>query len=94
MARPRHNTLPALLERALVETPPGRGVWVALSGGMDSSLLLTLAAEVCHAQGRALYALHVNHGLQDAAADFEHHCRALCRRLGVALTVGAGGRER
>ena len=87
MARPRHNTLPALLERALVETPPGRGVWVALSGGMDSSLLLTLAVDACHAQGRTLKALHVNHGLQDAAADFEHHCRALCRRLGVALTV-------
>lgn len=87
MARPRHNTLRTLLERALAETPPGRGVWVALSGGMDSSLLLTLAAEVCHAQGRPLKALHVNHGLQDAAAAFEHHCRALCQRLGVELTV-------
>ncbi|MDN6296583.1 MAG: tRNA lysidine(34) synthetase TilS [Halomonas sp.] len=89
MARPPHNILPALLERALAEIPPGRGVWVALSGGMDSSLLLMLAAEVCHAQGRALYAFHVNHGLQDAAAEFESHSRDLCRKLDVALTVAS-----
>ncbi|MDN6179382.1 MAG: tRNA lysidine(34) synthetase TilS [Halomonas subglaciescola] len=79
--------LQRLLERALAEIPPGRGVWVALSGGMDSSLLLTLAADVCRAQGRPLKALHVNHGLQAGATTFEHHCRALCQRHGVALTV-------
>lgn len=88
MARPPHKRSPqALLERALAEVSPGRGVWVALSGGMDSTLLLTLAAEVCRAGSTALHALHVHHGLQAAADDFERHCRALCRRLGVPLTV-------
>ncbi|WP_026106265.1 tRNA lysidine(34) synthetase TilS [Vreelandella jeotgali] len=87
MAPPPHKTLEPLLERALADVPPGRCVWVALSGGMDSSLLLALAAEACRARGRRLCALHINHGLQAAAADFERHCRALCKRWGVALTV-------
>ncbi|MDW5376334.1 tRNA lysidine(34) synthetase TilS [Halomonas sp. HP20-15] len=80
-------SLQATIDRALVETPPGRAVWVALSGGLDSSLLLTLAAHAAHRVPRPLYALHVNHALQPAADDFERHCRALCSRLGVPLYV-------
>ncbi|WP_218313861.1 tRNA lysidine(34) synthetase TilS [Halomonas sp. 18071143] len=81
------DALLALLDDALAETPPGRCVWVALSGGLDSSLLLTLAARACQRRGRSLRALHVHHGLQPAAADFEAHCAALCQRLGVPLSV-------
>ncbi|WP_231489665.1 tRNA lysidine(34) synthetase TilS [Billgrantia saliphila] len=76
-----------MIDDALAETPPGRVVWVALSGGLDSSLLLTLAAAACRRHPRPLHALHVNHGLQAAAADFEAHCRRLCSRLGVPLFV-------
>ncbi|WP_404376724.1 tRNA lysidine(34) synthetase TilS [Vreelandella aquamarina] len=76
-----------LLHDALAETPPGRCVWVALSGGLDSSLLLTLAAEACHTSGRPLRALHVNHGLQAAASEFETHCQQLCQHLGVPLAI-------
>ena len=80
-------TLQATIDRALAKTPPGRVVWVALSGGLDSSLLLTLAAAACRHHPRPLYALHVHHGLQAAADSFEHHCRRLCSRLGVPLYV-------
>lgn len=34
-----------------------------------------------------LRAVHVHHGLRPAANDWAKHCRALCRRLGVPLTV-------
>ncbi|BBI48326.1 hypothetical protein HORIV_07470 [Vreelandella olivaria] len=44
---------------------------VALSGGLDSCLLLTLAAQVCEQAGRHLQAIHVNHGLQTAAETFK-----------------------
>ncbi|NIC05132.1 tRNA lysidine(34) synthetase TilS [Billgrantia bachuensis] len=86
---PRHKreSLQALIDRALAETPPGRVVWVALSGGLDSSLLLTLAAEACRRHPRPLHALHIHHGLQPAAAGFEVHCRRLASRLGVPLFV-------
>ncbi|EPC01736.1 hypothetical protein L861_21145 [Litchfieldella anticariensis FP35 = DSM 16096] len=77
----------ALIEHALAETPPGRPVWIALSGGLDSSLLLTLTIRAAHDQARPVYALHVNHGLQASAGEFERHCQVLCSRLGVPLFI-------
>ncbi|QFU00430.1 tRNA(Ile)-lysidine synthase [Halomonas sp. THAF5a] len=76
-----------MIDDALAGTPPGRCVWIALSGGLDSSLLLTLAADACRRHPRPLRALHVHHGLQAAADDFERHCRRLASRLGVPLWV-------
>nr|WP_299243950.1 tRNA lysidine(34) synthetase TilS [uncultured Halomonas sp.] len=77
----------SLIANALVQSPPGKPVWVALSGGLDSCLLLTLAARAAHRFPRPLYAVHVNHGLQPAAIEFERHCRRLCGRLSVPLFV-------
>lgn len=57
---------------------------VALSGGADSSALLVACAEKWPGQ---VTALHVHHGLQAAADDFERHCRVLCARLNVPIAV-------
>jgi tRNA(Ile)-lysidine synthase len=59
-------------------------VAVAFSGGADSTALLHACA------GRwpgLVHAIHVHHGLQAAADDFERHCHAVCKSLGVALHV-------
>ena len=57
---------------------------VALSGGADSVALLHACSERWPGQ---VVALHVNHGLQSAASDFEAHCHALCHQLNVPLLV-------
>ena len=57
---------------------------VAYSGGADSTVLLLAAAERWPGQ---VHAIHVHHGLQDAADGFELHCRAVCLALGVPLQV-------
>ena len=57
---------------------------VALSGGADSSALLAGCAQRWPGQ---VVALHVNHGLQAAAAEFEAACQTLCSSLNVPLRV-------
>ncbi|MDO6443994.1 tRNA lysidine(34) synthetase TilS [Marinobacter sp. 2_MG-2023] len=60
-----------------------RRLWVALSGGLDSTLLLHLAS-LYHSKVRAV---HINHQLQVNAGTTEGFCRDLCSRLAVPLTV-------
>lgn len=72
------------LSDALVSFSPGLPLAVALSGGADSVALLVACAEKWPGQ---VHAIHVHHGLQAAADDFERHCVALCAQLNVPLTV-------
>lgn len=63
---------------------PALPLAVAFSGGADSTALLLACADRWPGQ---IVALHINHGLQAAAATFEEHCRALCAQLQVPLRV-------
>src|SRR5580704_6655196 len=64
------------------------GLAVALSGGADSARLLAAAsARGATFRGLEVRAVHVDHGLQSAAAAFRDSCAALCADLGVPLTV-------
>jgi tRNA(Ile)-lysidine synthase len=64
------------------------GLVVALSGGADSASLLAAAASLGTSfRGLPLRAVHVDHGLQAAAAAFREACAALCASLSVPLTV-------
>jgi tRNA(Ile)-lysidine synthase len=76
-------SLPSL-EQALADFSPGLPFAVAFSGGADSTALLLLCAERWPGQVRAV---HIHHGLQEAADSFETHCRALCKQLDVPLAV-------
>jgi tRNA(Ile)-lysidine synthase len=81
--RPRRDSVnPALaaLERSTLPLP----LAVAFSGGADSSALLFAAAQAWPGQ---VHAIHIHHGLQPAADDFERHCGAVCDSLGVPLHV-------
>jgi tRNA(Ile)-lysidine synthase len=55
---------------------------VAYSGGADSTALLHAACALWPGQVRAI---HINHGLQVAAAQFQIHCAAVCAQLEVPL---------
>lgn len=56
---------------------------VAYSGGLDSSVLLHLAARHCRDAGIDLYAFHVHHGLSPNAGHWLAHCRHQAQALGV-----------
>jgi tRNA(Ile)-lysidine synthase len=65
----------------------GNGIVVALSGGLDSSVLLHRLAALAPVRGRGLRALHVHHGLHPDADAWVLHCSALCDALDVPLSV-------
>ena len=63
---------------------PDAAVCVALSGGMDSMALLHALAARADVRARGLRALHVDHGLQAASADWARRCGSACAGLGLA----------
>ncbi|MDX1636122.1 MAG: tRNA lysidine(34) synthetase TilS [Marinobacter sp.] len=89
-SRPPDVAWPAELVQALSGLPDSPRLWVAYSGGLDSTLLLNA---LCHSlpdsQRGRLRAVHVNHQLQANASACEAACRSQCEALAVPLTVAA-----
>lgn len=67
--------------------PPNAALCVAFSGGRDSTVLLHALDGLRHECQFVLRAVHVNHGLQAAAQDWEEHCAALASRLDVPYSA-------
>jgi len=66
---------------------PGRRVMLALSGGIDSVVLLELLLHARRRYAFQLAALHVNHQLSPYAGRWAEFCRRWCALRGVPLTV-------
>lgn len=62
-------------------------VLVGFSGGIDSTVLLHLLAADAGVRGRGMRAVHVDHGLQPASADWAAHCAAVCAGLGIPFEL-------
>ena len=60
-------------------------VFVACSGGLDSTVLLHLVVEA--GLDAEVVPWHVNHGLTGAAAEMQRFCVEQCRALGLELRV-------
>lgn len=71
-------------DQAIALFSPALPLAVGYSGGADSTALLQACAEKW--PGRVV-AIHVHHGLQAAADDFELHCRRFCDGLELPLQV-------
>lgn len=87
------------LAQSLTDSRPGAAegatIWLALSGGLDSSVLLhalhslftsaqasELEYEICD-----LRAIHVHHGLSENADRWAEFCQQLCQQLNIPLIV-------
>lgn len=78
------------LHKALAPWRTASAWCVAFSGGLDSSVLLHLLAELARREAvPALSAIHVQHGLQPVAAAWPEHCRQFCAARGIPLQVVA-----
>ena len=63
---------------------PSLPLAVALSGGADSTALLLACIQKWPGHVRAI---HIHHGLQDAADQFARHCQFLCEQFNVPLVL-------
>lgn len=79
--------MPQRLLKTLRRLPRPQGYLVALSGGLDSTVLLHLMVRLGGELEVPLRAIHVHHGLHPDAESWSAHCKALCKRLSVPLSV-------
>lgn len=81
----------SLIAKVLENLAPWRQAraWrVALSGGLDSSVLLHILSELAQREGvPPVSAIHIHHGLQPAADAWPAHCQQVCDELSVPLRV-------
>jgi tRNA(Ile)-lysidine synthase len=82
---PPARLTPEGLRDALRGLPGAQSYWVGFSGGVDSTVLLHLLAALGDRLEAPLRAVHVNHGLDPRAAEWERHCAAFCRQAGIEL---------
>ena len=78
------------IEKQLKQTS-AQGFLIALSGGLDSSVLLSLFAKLRqkqpHLQTLSLRAIHIHHGLSQNADNWVKHCQNLCDQFQIPLII-------
>jgi tRNA(Ile)-lysidine synthase len=83
----RNAFSPSLLINIFKALPHARAYWVALSGGLDSVVLLRSLAEIQPCLSVPIRAIHINHGLQPQAPEWADFCRDLCRELRIPCEI-------
>lgn len=66
--------------------PQTEKIWIAYSGGMDSSVLLHLVHENISSIEQSLEVVYVNHGLHEKSNEWAEFCRRQCKDYGVTFT--------
>ncbi len=74
-----------ILQEISTQLPAEGNVWVAFSGGLDSTVLLHLISQSPFRERTK--AIHINHQLSRFADDWEHHCVLTAHDFGLACEV-------
>ncbi|MBC7404948.1 MAG: tRNA lysidine(34) synthetase TilS [Cytophaga sp.] len=80
------TTLSAIIAD-LVHSTIHKGIAVAYSGGLDSSVLLSLTVDFAREREIPVFALHVHHGLSIDADNWLTHCQSVCKQADITFTA-------
>ncbi|MEO0314539.1 MAG: hypothetical protein RI928_995, partial [Pseudomonadota bacterium] len=81
------RALEDILARVVVSDRIVPRIALAFSGGLDSTVLLHLAAAACKQRGIKLFAFHIHHGLSPNADHWLAHCEAQAQQVGVGFVA-------
>ena len=62
-------------------------IYVAFSGGSDSSALLYLTSDLRDEYELNIEAIHINHNLSNDSKIWEDHCKSICKKLNIPIIV-------
>ena len=84
---PNKEIVDAVAASLARHVPPHARLTLALSGGLDSVVLLHALSVLRHRHPFELRAVHVHHGLSPRADEWAHFCARYCAAQAVELTV-------
>ncbi len=84
---PEFQQLSFATQKAIEAIPKAPRYALALSGGLDSVALMLFSLQYLRDRGAEVYAVHVNHGLNASADQWQKFCIQLCKQWQVPLEV-------
>ena len=81
-----HNHLREIVLNSLLQSKKNKFL-VAISGGIDSILLLNIINEINKNNKFEIRAIHINHNLSKNSDDMNQHCIEVCDKLNINLIV-------
>ena len=86
MVNLNHNQLTEVVLKSLIESKKTKFL-IALSGGIDSILLLNIVNKICKSQKYQLRAVHVNHNMSKNSSAMQKHCINICNKFSIELLI-------
>ncbi len=81
-----HNQVKEIVYNSLALTKKNKFL-IALSGGIDSTLLLSMLNEISVDNKYKIKAIHINHNISKDAQAMENHCVNICKQLKIELVI-------
>ncbi|MDE2388585.1 MAG: tRNA lysidine(34) synthetase TilS [Betaproteobacteria bacterium] len=82
-----NNPISSAQEVLLAHIKPGDHLTIALSGGVDSVVLLDILIVLSKQMPFTLSAVHVNHGISSNANRWSRFCCDLCQAYGISIYI-------
>jgi len=81
-----HNQLKEIVENSLEKLAKSNFL-IAISGGIDSILLLDVVNEINRHKKYQIRAIHINHNVSKNADAMQNNCIDICNKLNINLTI-------